>query len=144
MKFLPAIALMFSVALCRAATPTPEEFQKRLEGRLVAVQTIQSDFVQTREIPALEMKLEFTGHLAYEATAKRLMWRVEKPLPCAFRMQDGELAQWDGETGKVLSIKEARVPWLRLLQEQLAQWLSGDLAALRREAEVLADRKSVV
>ena len=136
MKNLPTILLMVFVSLCHADIPTVEEFQNRLEGRLVTVQTIQSDFLQTREIPALELKLEFTGHLAYEAIAKRLMWRVEKPLRCAFRIQDDKLSQWDGETGKTLSIKASQFPWLRLLQERLAQWLSGDLEVLRKEADV--------
>ena len=137
MKNLPTILLlMVFVCLCHADIPTVEDFQNQLEGRLVAVQTIQSDFLQTREIPSLEMRLEFSGHLAYEAIAKRLMWRVEKPLRCAFRMQDEKLSQWDGETGKTLSVKASQFPWLRLLQERLAQWLSGDLGPLRKEADV--------
>ena len=64
------------------------------------------------------------------------LWRVETPLPCAFRLQDGKLTQWDGEKGEVLTISAAKLPWLKLLQERLAQWLSGDLPALRKEAAV--------
>ncbi len=113
-----------------------DAFQQKLAGNLVAVQTIQGEFTQTRELPALEMKLEFTGRLAYDAPARRLLWRVATPLPCAFRMQAGELSQWDGETGKVMSIPATKLPWIQLLQERLGQWLSGDLPALRKEAEV--------
>ena len=116
--------------------PDADAFQERLSGRLVAVRTIQSDFIQIREMPALELKLEFSGRLAYDSGARRLMWRVAKPLPCAFQMQQDQLSQWDGETGKVVSIPAARLPWIKLLQERLGQWLSGDLPALRREAEV--------
>ena len=137
MKYLIInILLILSISLCAESLPAADEFQQRLSESLVAVQTIQSDFTQIREMPALEMKLEISGHLAFDSTAKRLLWRVEKPLPCAFRMQGGKLSQWDGETGKVLSISATKLPWLKLLQERLGQWLSGDLPALRREAEV--------
>ena len=46
------------------------------------------------------------------------------------------MSQWDGETGKVLSIPATKLPWIKLLQERLGQWLSGDLPELRKEAEV--------
>ena len=57
-------------------------------------------------------------------------------MPCAFRLQNDEFAQWDGETGKVFSISAAKLPWIKTLQEHLGQWLSGDLSAMRKEADV--------
>ena len=130
--------ILFAICYSIIAKELPEldAFQRRLAEQLLKVQTIQSDFVQTREMPALEMKLESTGRLAFDAAAQRLLWRVETPLPCAFRLQDGKLTQWDGEKGEVLTISAAKLPWLKLLQERLAQWLSGDLPALRKEAAV--------
>ena len=145
MKYLIInILLILSISLCAESLSAADEFQQRLSESLVAVQTIQSDFTQTREMPALEMKLEFTGKLAYDSAAKRLLWRVETPLLCAFRMQDGKLSQWDGETGKVLSIPATKLPWIKLLQERLGQWLSGDLPALRKEADVTIVAANVV
>ena len=132
------LSILFAICYSIIAQEFPEldAFQRRLAEQLLKVQTIQSDFVQTREMPALEMKLESTGRLAFDAAAQRLLWRVETPLPCAFRLQDGKLTQWDGEKGEVLTISAAKLPWLKLLQERLAQWLSGDLPALRKEAAV--------
>ena len=132
------LSILFAICYSIIAQELPEldAFQRRLAEQLLKVQTIQSDFVQTREMPALEMKLESTGRLAFDAAAQRLLWRVETPLPCAFRLQDGKLTQWDGEKGEVLTISAAKLPWLKLLQERLAQWLSGDLPALRKEAAV--------
>ena len=132
------LSILFAICYSIIAQELPEldAFQRRLAEQLLKVQTIQSDFVQTREMPALEMKLESTGRLAFDAAAQRLLWRVETPLPCAFRLQDGKLTQWDGEKGEVLTISAAKLPWLKLLQERLAQWLSGDLPALREEAAV--------
>ena len=132
------LSILFAICYSIIAQELPEldAFQRRLAEQLLKVQTIQSDFVQTREMPALEMKLESTGRLAFDAAAQRLLWRVETPLPCAFRLQDGKLSQWDGEKGEVLTISAAKLPWLKLLQERLAQWLSGDLPALRKEAAV--------
>ena len=145
MKYLIInILLILSISLCAESLPAADEFQQRLSESLVAVQTIQSDFTQIREMPALEMKLEFTGRLAYDSASKRLLWRVEKPLPCAFRMQENQLSQWDGETGKVLSISATKLPWLKLLQERLGQWLSGDLPTLRKEADVTIVAANVV
>lgn len=132
------LSILFAICYSIIAQELPEldAFQRRLAEQLLKVQTIQSDFVQTREMPALEMKLESTGRLAFDAAAQRLLWRVETPLPCAFRLQDGKLTQWDGEKGEVLTISAAKLPWLKLLQERLGQWLSGDLPALRKEAAV--------
>lgn len=130
--------ILFTICYSIIAQELPEfdAFQRRLAEQLLKVQTIQSDFVQIREMPALEMKLESTGRLAFDAAAQRLLWRVETPLPCAFRLQDGKLTQWDGEKGQVFTISAAKLPWLKLLQERLGQWLSGDLPALRKEAAV--------
>ncbi len=136
MKLYLNILFTICYSIIAQELPDLEAFQRQLSEKLVKVQTLQSDFVQTREMPALEMKLEFTGRLAFDAAAQRLLWRVETPLPCAFRMQDGKLSQWDGETGTALTISAAKLPWLKLLQERLARWLSGDLPALRKEAEV--------
>lgn len=132
------LSILFAICYSIIAQELSEldAFQRRLAEQLLKVQTIQSDFVQTREMPALEMKLESTGRLAFDAAAQRLLWRVETPLPCAFRLQDGKLTQWDGEKGEVLTISAAKLPWLKLLQERLGQWLSGDLPALRKEAAV--------
>ena len=132
------LSILFAICYSIIAQELPEldAFQRRLAEQLLKVQTIQSDFVQTREMPALELKLESTGRLAFDAAAQRLLWRVETPLPCAFRMQDGKLTQWDSEKGEVLTISAAKLPWLKLLQERLGQWLSGDLPALRKEAAV--------
>lgn len=145
MKYLIInILLLLSISLYAESLPAVEEFQQRLSESLVAVQTIRSDFTQIREMPALEMKLEFTGRLAYDSANKRLLWRVEKPLPCAFRMHGNQLSQWDGETGKILSIPATKLPWIKLLQERLGQWLSGDLPALRKEADVTIVATNVV
>ena len=135
-SFVITILVCLSFGLLAEDLPDAEAFQRQLAGKLVTVQTIQCDFTQIREMPALELKLEFTGHLAFDSAARRLLWRVETPLPCAFRMQDGNLSQWDGETGKVVSIPATKLPWIKLLQERLGQWLSGDLPALSQEAQV--------
>ena len=116
--------------------PDLETFQRQLSGKLVKVTSIQSDFLVNREMPSLKLKFEFTGRLACDIEASRLLWRVVKPIPCAFRWQDGELSHWDGATGKILTISAGNLPWLKLLQEHLGQWLSGDLPALRKEAEI--------
>ena len=134
--FIINILSCLSISLFAVDALDVDAFQRQLSGKLVAVQTIQCDFTQIRELPALEMKLEFTGRLAYDASASRLLWRVETPLSSAFRMQDGKLSQWDGETGKIISISATKFPWIKLLQERLGQWLSGDLSALRKEAQI--------
>ena len=134
--FLYSILMILSAGFSASELPDVATFQRQLSEKLVKVTTIQSAFVQTREMPALELKLEFTGRLTYDATSKRLLWRVDTPLKCAFRMQKGELTQWDGETGKTLTLPASKLPWIQLLQERLGQWLSGDLPALREEAEI--------
>ena len=129
--FLGIVGLFFGAEL-----PDAETFLQHFKEKFGVVKTIRCDFIQTREIPALEMKLVFTGRMAYDAQARRFLWRVETPMPCAFRLQNDEFAQWDGETGKVFSISAAKLPWIKTLQEHLGQWLSGDLSALRKEADV--------
>ena len=129
--FLGIAGMLFSAELLDA-----ENILHQFKEKFGVVKTIRCDFIQTREMPAMEMKLEFTGRMAYDAHARRFLWRVQTPMPCAFRMQNDEFAQWDGETGKILTIPVTKLPWISLLQERLDQWLAGDFHSLCKEAEV--------
>ena len=93
--------------------------------KIADYRTIRADFIQTRILAELEMKIEIKGEMAAEKNG-RLRWQVRSPVRSITVIGSDELKHWDGETGKLAVIQQSQFPWLAVLRDCMNDWLSGD------------------
>ncbi len=98
-------------------------------------QVIRADFIQTRKLAELDMKVVFTGEMICEKNG-RLRWQVKTPVRSITVIGGNLLKHYDGETGKLSVIRQDRFPWLEMLEKCMGDWISGDPAQLTRRFEI--------
>ena len=98
---------------------------------------IRAEFVQTRHLAELDMKVVFTGEMICEKNG-RLRWQVKSPVRSITVISNSILKHYDGETGKISVIRQDRFPWLEMLEKCMSDWISGDPAQLARRFELSA------
>ena len=103
--------------------------------KIADYRTIRADFIQTRFLSELEMKIEIRGEMISEKNG-RLRWLVRSPVKSISLIGADELKHWDGETGKLAVIQQSRFPWLAVLRDCMNDWLSGDPERLRTGFEL--------
>ena len=129
-------ALLFS-ALAVSAGETPALPEK------VSYRVIAADFVQIRRLADLDMEVRITGRMVSELDG-RLRWQVDTPVRSVTVIDRGKLTHYDGETKKLSVIRQETFPWLRILRDSLADWLSGDRARLTGRFLVSVPRSRTV
>ncbi len=109
---------------------------EELQRRLMPIKTVQTRFTQTRTMSLLKIKLTFHGELVCAPGLKRLLFRVDRPVPSAILLNSGVLTQWDGSSGKTVTLTPTTAPWITIFQDQICEWFSGNLLALQRQAAI--------
>ena len=98
-------------------------------------QVIQADFVQTRHLAELDMKVEIRGEMVCEKNG-RLRWQVKSPIKSITVIKRNELRHFDGETGKLAVIDSSKFPWLGILRDCMTDWITADPDRLRQRFEL--------
>ena len=129
---------------CSALDPTPQPegtpgswdaLLARIERAFSEVKTIQSRFVQEKELAVFQDKVILKGRMVMENPG-RLAWRVEEPVRYAFLLSEKTLQQWDEETGKVQKMSLSSNPAFEIVDSQLRGWFSGRYRELSKDYEV--------
>ena len=121
MPALVSVLVLLTVFLCSAQdTVLKDRFRKAADYR-----TIQADFVQTRHLKELDMKVEIRGEMVCEKNG-RLRWQVKSPILSITVISQNELRHFDGETGKLAVIDSAKFPWLGVLRDCMTDWIAAD------------------
>lgn len=94
-----------------------------------------ADFVQTRKLAELDMKLEIRGKMLSERDG-RLRWQTDAPLRSVTVIDRDKLAHFDRESGKTAVLKNRDLPWLGVLRECMNDWLGGDKERIEKRFKV--------
>ncbi|MEI7946618.1 MAG: outer membrane lipoprotein carrier protein LolA [bacterium] len=105
---------------------------KELESALSDVKTVRTRFVQEKKMALFKKPMITKGAILLEIPGK-LMWKVESPVKYALLI-DGQYAkQWDGQTGKTVSIALADQPVFAAVTQQLRAWFAGNYRVLSKD-----------
>ena len=130
--FLTLLLFAFSL-ICSAGTEElTQKFRTFADYRI-----IQADFIQTRRLAELDMTIEIRGRMVCENSG-RLRWQVDSPVRSVTVIGEKLLTHYDAETGKTSKIKQSKFPWLKVLRDCLADWISGDPDRLAKRFELTA------
>ena len=131
MPFFLTLAVLFLAVLnISAGGPEAAGTLKKASCRVVA-----ADFVQIRRLAELDMEVRIKGNMVSELDG-RLRWQVDAPVRSVTIIDREKLTHYDGETKKLSVIRQETFPWLGILRDSLADWLSGDKARLTRRFQV--------
>jgi outer membrane lipoprotein-sorting protein len=136
LSILLILTSSFSFAM---ADESIDELMTRLSAEFATIQTVQTRFVETKQIRILEQNMELTGRLAIEKP-ERLAWRVEKPLACTLIIADGKVKQWDEDSQSVQSFSSRSNPVFAMVLDQMQNWFSGNFVTLQADYDVTVEQ----
>ena len=124
-----------------ASAESVDDLMKRLSAEFSSIQTVQTRFVETKQIRILEQGIELTGRLAIEKP-DRLAWRTETPLACTLIIADGNVKQWDEDSRSVQSFSSRSNPVFAMVLDQMQNWFSGNFVSLQADYDVTVEKES--
>ena len=124
-------SLFFLGCSVRGADALAEKFRAIADYR-----TIRADFIQTRFLKELDMKVAIEGEMICEKNG-RIRWQVKSPFRSITLIGSRSLEHFDGETGKTVVMDSGRLPHgIDILRDCLSEWISGDPDRLSKRFEL--------
>jgi outer membrane lipoprotein-sorting protein len=119
-------------------TRASTELLDQVQTQLRTVETVESDFVQEKQLSLLNHTLKINGHFALQKP-NRVVWIVKEPVKYAVRVEGDEVRQWDQDTNKVQVINVGGDPTFKAITDQLQSWFLGDYKVLAESYDVFLE-----
>lgn len=134
---LRAVALLASLAVaCLPALAADEAaVLQRLRHMAEDVQTIRSDFIQTKHLAVFRHEMISRGRFVY-ARPDRLRWEYVEPAASGFSLDGERGRRWDALSGTDRPFELGSAPDMAAVAGQLLAWAAFDLDALGREYQL--------
>jgi len=111
------------------------DFLHLLQKKASSFNSLQTDFIQEKELSLFKSKLVIKGRI-YLLKPSKIIWRVNEPMKYSVLITDKFLRQWDEETKQVQEIKFDKNPVLKIVFQYLNGWFSGDYTVFLKDYEV--------
>ena len=125
---------ILAVRTAVAAEPIPE-ILGQMEKAMADVKTVKTRFVQEKKMALFNHPLITRGSIWVEPPA-HLLWRVDSPMRYALAIDGQRARQWDGETGKTMSMSLDGNPVFSAVTEQLNAWFGGRYGMLGQDYDI--------
>ncbi|MGA2441847.1 MAG: outer membrane lipoprotein carrier protein LolA [Tepidisphaeraceae bacterium] len=117
------------------ATRASLDLLEGVQNHLRSITSVQTDFVEKKNLAMLDHTLTISGHMAMEKP-DRLIWVVRLPVQYAIRIRGDEVSQWDEDTNHVDVIHLGGDPTFKAVSEQMQAWFLGNYKVLGDSYEV--------
>ena len=140
-KILYTLLIIFLVSfrVVIAGSDMPEEeieaVLTSLEHKTGEIQSLQTDFIQEKELRILDRKLELRGTICIEKPMT-FAWHVKKPMRHSLIVRNGMIQQWDEDTNKVQKYPIDKNPVLRIVFMQMQGWITGKYVSMMDEYNI--------
>ena len=124
-----AIALLMTLML---PLQGGEVLDKIVEN-MAEISSLKSDFRQEKRLRSFAFPLKITGSMYIEHSAERFAWIVKEPMKSRCIIRGNTLEQWDGDSGKVVTIDGNRNDALKALFSTLRQLFAGDIKKMMKD-----------
>lgn len=131
MRTAALLVLLMLLALCPAPSRAADDLAL-LDGlgrSMAQVHSVQTRFVQEKQLAMLREPLRAEGRLYYQAPDS-LRWEYTAPEASGFTVRGGKGRRWD--KGQELPVDLARDPVLGPMAGELLAWVKFDLDHIRR------------
>jgi len=106
-----------------------------LEAKMSKIDTIQTSFIQEKELSIFDQKVVLEGMLYIKKTS-RLAWHVYKPVRFSTIIDGDTIRQWDEETNNVRKIHMRKNPVFSVALEQMRVWVLGNYLGLLSDYKI--------
>jgi len=106
-----------------------------LQEKMSKVLTIQTDFIQEKNLALFKQKLILTGKIFIQKPG-RLSWRVFTPMRYSLVINGSQISQWDQDTNQVQSVSLAKNPSFQVAIQQMQNWFSGTYRSMQGDYQI--------
>ena len=111
-----------------------------LENTMAQVKTIQTDFIQEKNLALFEQKLILKGRVFIQKPGF-LSWRVFTPMRYSMVIKGTTISQWDEDTNQVQQVSMAKNPSFQVAIEQMQNWFSGTYKSMLGDYKIILARE---
>ncbi len=131
------LILLFQTGTAAAgsASPSPAEVLEEIEKKLGELETVHSEFKQTKQLAVFDREMIIRGEMAIEEPGK-MAWRVDEPVKYTMVVEGTRLTQWDEDTDSVETLELDEDPAFQAVFDQLTIWFSGRYSAFADKYEI--------
>ena len=121
---LVIILFMLCLSLPVSVIASVEGVLKDIETKMSGIRTIETDFVQEKELAMFKAKIIIEGSM-YIQKPKLFAWHVYKPVRYSAIINGDVMRQWDEETDQTHKISLSKNPMFSVIITQMQLWFLG-------------------
>ena len=140
MKRLIAIILLFNWLTISGLYANDTEqglntILETLQDKMSEVSTIQTDFIQEKNLELFKQKLILKGKIFIQKPGM-LSWRVFTPIRYSLVINGSQISQWDQDSDQVQSVSLAKNPSFQVAIQQMQNWFSGTYKSMQGDYQI--------
>lgn len=127
--------LLFCTLISAVNTAAEEDIHAvlgRLEAKAVQVNSMESNFVQTKKLAMFDKPLILKGKIFLKKPGQ-FAWHQIEPIRYSLVIKGNSVRQWDGETGRVQEVSVTDNPSFSVAVKQMTEWFSGTYTGLLKD-----------
>jgi outer membrane lipoprotein-sorting protein len=133
--FLLFICLSISGLYAEDTTNELDNILGSLQEKMSAVKTIQTDFIQEKNLALFKQKLTLKGKIFIQKPGL-LSWRVFTPMRYSLVIKGNQVSQWDEDTNQVQSVSLTNNPSIQAAIQQMQNWFSGTYKSMKGDYNI--------
>ena len=133
---------MILIALCMSllsfngyAEQSVEDVLSRLEEKMSDIKTLETDFVQEKELAIFDRKIILKGKIFLQKP-NLFAWHTKEPTRYSMIIRDDIISQWDEDIDQVQKVSMKDNPAFQTVVGQMRKWLSGIYTSLLVEYNI--------
>ena len=141
---------MILIALCMSllslngyAEQGVEDVLSRLEEKMADIKTLETSFVQEKELAIFDRKIILKGKIFLQKP-NLFAWHTEEPTRYSMIIRDDIISQWDEDIDQVQKISMKDNPAFQSVVGQMRKWLSGIYTSLLVEYNITVLKQNPV
>ncbi|MFH0917694.1 MAG: outer membrane lipoprotein carrier protein LolA [Candidatus Omnitrophota bacterium] len=133
--FLLFFCLSITGLYAQTAAVEMDAILTTLQEKMSKVSTIQTDFIQEKNLALFKQKLILKGKIFIQKPGM-LSWRVFTPLRYSLVIRGSYISQWDQDTDQVQSVSLAKNPSFQVAIQQMQNWFSGSYKSMQGDYQI--------
>jgi len=107
-----------------------------LEKNMSGIQTIQTDFIQEKNLALFKQKIILQGKVFIQKPGL-LSWRVFTPMRYSMVINGKTISQWDEDTNQVQQVSLANNPSFQVAIVQMQNWFCGAFRSMQNDYQIV-------
>lgn len=115
-----------------------EQTLQRLQSLSGRIETLDSDFVQTKYLAVFQDAMVSKGRFYFQQP-DALRWELTHPVATGFVLQGNKGRRWHQRTGREERFDISREPVMKIVADQLFAWARADFDWLQKEYRITVE-----